>query len=93
MQFTDFYMALVKPKYRRATENSSRGENIGYFLTIKGERRRVCQLFFMIKLIVEDILVITTWVTVKECNIVKKDKRGNHNKHKRVEDNIKDLVR
>lgn len=46
MRFTDSHIELVKPKYRRVTEGSSRQENIGYFFTIKGERRWVCKLFF-----------------------------------------------
>lgn len=37
--------------------------------------------------------VRTTWSKAKECNIERKDERGNHNRHKRLEDGIKDSVR
>lgn len=46
-----------------------------------------------IALDIGDRFIRTSWAKSKDCSIVEKDKRGNHNRHQTVEEYIKDSVR
>lgn len=86
-------MESLVPKYRRVVEGSKRGNNIAYFFTINGLRRRVCKTFFMNTLNVGDRFIRTSWAKSKDCTIVEKDKRGNHRRHQTIEKSVKDSIR
>ncbi|GAB6027835.1 hypothetical protein CHUAL_014075 [Chamberlinius hualienensis] len=85
----------VSPKYRYAKEGSNRELNNAFHFVKKGQRIRVCKLFFKNTLDITDRQIRT--VVNKQnkilSNIVEEDHRGKHNNHKIVDEDIKNGVR
>ncbi|KAF2890423.1 hypothetical protein ILUMI_15750, partial [Ignelater luminosus] len=89
-QFVATHMKSLVPKYRRVVEGSTRGNNIAYYFTVNGVRRRVYMTFFLDTLNIRDGFIRTTWAKPKDCTIVEKDIRGNHSRHQTVKESVKD---
>lgn len=81
----------IKPKYRRAKEESSRGLNIAYNFFIDGERLRVCKTFYLNTVDVSQRRVRTAVKKyIPEKDEIETDRRGKHNGHFRCVQNDSD---
>lgn len=79
-------------KYRRVKEQSTRGANYAYFFEVEGKKYRVCKLNFTATLGVSDKIIANVQRRSVD-GFIPKDKRGTHNNHKKIDEDLKEIIR
>lgn len=89
-------MSSVNPKYKYSNAEHPRKPNNAFFFIMSGTKIRVCKLFFMATLAINNRTIQTV---VRKQNysetgkVIEIDKRGKHNNHKKVDEEIKNRIR
>lgn len=87
-------MGLVEPKYKYTSAQHPRAPNAAFYFHDDNTKIRVCKTFFINTLGITNKMIRTVRQKTNNCNSVEQDRRGKHNKHKRVDEDLKeDIIR
>lgn len=86
-------MVTVTPKYKYSNAERPREPNKAYYLKDDNEKVRVCKTFFTNTLGITPKMIRTVINKSKNNNYMEDDKRGKHNQHKRVSDDLKNDIK
>ncbi|KAJ8963754.1 hypothetical protein NQ314_005405 [Rhamnusium bicolor] len=95
-QFISSNMQTVNPRYKYSNAATPRNPNNAYYFIIGDNSVRVCKHFFIATLAINNRVIQTVLKKQKVCQsgkIVEVDKRGKHNNHYKVDQQIKNEIR
>lgn len=95
-QYISSNMQTVNPRYKYSNVASPRKPNNAYYFIVDDKNVRVCKIFFMATLSINNRVIQTIIKKQKVCEsgkIVEVDKRGKHNNHYQVDQAIKNEIR
>ncbi|CAG4907276.1 unnamed protein product [Colias eurytheme] len=87
------HTSIIKPRYSYKVHNSNRGNNNAFYLSVDGERIRVCKQFFKATLAISDRPIRTVFEKSQPSGSMELDKRGKHNNHHAIDPAIKEGVK
>ncbi|XP_072375150.1 uncharacterized protein [Diabrotica undecimpunctata] len=89
-------MQSINPRYKYSNAANPRNPNNAYSFIIDNKTVRVCKYFFLATLSINNRVIQTVLKKQKVCEsgkIVETDKRGTHNNHYKVDEEIKSEIR
>lgn len=84
-------MENIEPRYRYARTN--RGKNYKYFFEVNSKTIRVCKTFFHNTLGISDMMTRTAQMKKSAEGVLEADKRGTHNKQRKLAYDLKQDIR
>ncbi|CAG9773225.1 unnamed protein product [Ceutorhynchus assimilis] len=84
---------IPKKRITRNLENSRRENTCNYFLTVDGQKMKVCREFFMSTLKVTDSFIRISLQKRSSTGIVEKDRRGKHTPANKLTDDCLQIIR
>lgn len=91
--FISKYSEPLKPKYRRALEDSTRSLNKSYYLPLCEEKVNVCRLMFLNTLGVSSFVIHTSTRKTSPGGSIQNDKRGKHGKQPRIDVTVRESIK
>lgn len=86
-------MMEVQPRYRYSNAQNPRLPNNAFYFTLDGKKIRVCKLFFINTLDITDRQLRTVKSKTNSHGIVEPERRGKHDKKKRVDPELLQSIR
>ncbi|XP_050312713.1 uncharacterized protein LOC126747852 [Anthonomus grandis grandis] len=89
-------MTSINSKYKYSNTEQPRNPNNAFHFIISSTKVRVCKKFFMATLAINNRTIQTVLKKQKSCEsgtVIETDKRGRHQNHKKISDEIKTQIR
>ncbi|XP_069362181.1 uncharacterized protein [Maniola hyperantus] len=80
--FINSCMIDIQPKYKYTNAENPRRPNKAFFLTVKGQKIRVCKTFYKNTLDITDRMIHTIRINTNENGFVLEERRGKHGNNK-----------